>query len=207
MATDHQHHHSSHGDDGSGQLNHETTDISLEGVGKLTIGFALILIVVSSVMYGTYRMLDARAVQNDTTIERGMDTNRETAKAVTRPVLMNAPNGIDQVGRPPAGPKLLTNETLWLAEVKATQQQALTTYGWVDKGAGTVRLPIERAKQLIAERGLPKTAAPADATAAGDGAVAPAGDQGGMDATIGTPLPTTTPKATQATGGPRPGSN
>jgi hypothetical protein len=31
----------------------------------------------------------------------------------------------------------------------------LTTYGWMDQNAGVVRLPIERAKELILERGLP----------------------------------------------------
>ena len=31
----------------------------------------------------------------------------------------------------------------------------LHSYGWVDRKAGLVRLPIERAMQLMAERGLP----------------------------------------------------
>lgn len=203
MATDHQHHHSSHGDDGGGQLNHETTDISLEGVGKLTIGFALVLFVVTGVMYGTYRMLDARSVEGDTTAARAADLGR--ARSITRPTLMNTPNGMDQMGRPPAGPKLLTNEPLWLADIKKTQQDALTSYGWVNKDAGTVRLPIERAKALIVERGLPKTAAPEAAPA--DGTTAPATDPGGMDATVGTPVPTTTPQSPTAGSGPRPGSN
>ena len=202
MATDHQHHHSSHGDDGGGPLNHETTDISLEGVGKLTISFALVLFVVTAVMYGTYRMLDARATDNDTAIAQAADRG-EGAKSITRPTLMNTPNGIDQMGRTPAGPKLLTNEPLWLADIKKTQQQALTTYGWVNKEAGTVRLPIDRAKALIVERGLPKTAV-AEAAVPADGAVAPAGDVGGVEATVGTPVPTTTPKSATAGSGATP---
>lgn len=173
MATDHQHHHSSHGDDGAGPLNHETTDISLEGVGKLTVGFALVLFVVTGVMYGTYWMLDARAIAGDTTAARAADLGRTTS--ITRPTMMDTPNGMDQMGRLPAGPKLLTNEPLWLAGIKQTQHEALTTYGWVNKEAGTVRLPIERAKALIVERGLPTTAAP-EAAPADDptGAAAPA---------------------------------
>ena len=31
----------------------------------------------------------------------------------------------------------------------------LSTYGWIDQGAGTVRMPIDRAKDLALERGLP----------------------------------------------------
>ncbi len=41
-----------------------------------------------------------------------------------------------------------------LESVRATEA-ALLDYGWVDEGAGVARLPIERAMELVAERGLP----------------------------------------------------
>jgi hypothetical protein len=34
-------------------------------------------------------------------------------------------------------------------------QQQLQSYGWVDQQAGIVRIPIERAMELLVERGLP----------------------------------------------------
>lgn len=41
-----------------------------------------------------------------------------------------------------------------LAEVRGKEQTAATTYGWVDQPAGVVRLPIERAMELVvAEQG------------------------------------------------------
>lgn len=175
MATDHDHPTSSHGDDGAGPLNHETTDISLDGVGKLTIGFVLVIAVVSTAMYGTYRLLDSRSRAADTSISK-MNEGRDTVDVAAKP-LMNRPNNMESWGRQPAGPKLLTNELLWLREYRAGQLAAVTTYGWANKEAGVVRLPIERAKQLLLERGLPVTAAPAaavdpaaDAAPAADGA-------------------------------------
>lgn len=36
-----------------------------------------------------------------------------------------------------------------------SQQNLLNTYGWVDKQNGIVRLPIDRAMQLLLQRGLP----------------------------------------------------
>ncbi len=60
---------------------------------------------------------------------------------------------------------MLTNEPAWLRDVRAQQLAAATTYGWVNKEAGVVRVPIERAKQLILEAGLPATTAPAAAAA------------------------------------------
>ncbi|WP_396627145.1 hypothetical protein [Luteitalea sp.] len=178
MATDHHHPHSSHGDDGAGPLNHETTDISLDGVGKLTVGFVVILCVVSLVVFGAYRMLDRRATAADTSISK-INEGRGVGTDVRSRPLMDPANTLDQVGTTPAGPKLLTNEPVWLRDIKAKQQATVTSYGWVDKGAGVVRLPLDRAKALIAERGLPVTtppaeAAPADAAVPADGAAAAA---------------------------------
>ena len=59
-------------------------------------------------------------------------------------------------------PQLLVNEPMNLADIRKHEHEMLTTYGWMDQNAGVVRLPIDRAKDLIVERGLPvRGAAPA----------------------------------------------
>lgn len=45
------------------------------------------------------------------------------------------------------------------ADFQRKQNEALTSYGWVDRQAGIVHIPIERAIELTLEKGLP-TAAP-----------------------------------------------
>jgi hypothetical protein len=42
-----------------------------------------------------------------------------------------------------------------MAEMRAAQEKQLSEAGWVDKKKGIVRLPIETAKQLVVQRGLP----------------------------------------------------
>jgi hypothetical protein len=42
-----------------------------------------------------------------------------------------------------------------LRQVRADEQAMLRSYGWVDRQAGIVRIPIDRAMTLLAERGLP----------------------------------------------------
>jgi hypothetical protein len=37
-------------------------------------------------------------------------------------------------------------------EERALEQTQLRSYGWVDRGAGLVRIPIDRAMQLYIER-------------------------------------------------------
>lgn len=50
-----------------------------------------------------------------------------------------------------------------LAKHRATEDARLTEYRWVDRGKQTVEIPIERAMQLLAERGIPAPAGTATA--------------------------------------------
>jgi hypothetical protein len=61
-------------------------------------------------------------------------------------VAIGAPDG-------PA-PQLLVKEPDNLAAVRAREQASLSTYGF-DKNTGEYRIPIERAKDLLLDRGLP----------------------------------------------------
>ena len=52
-------------------------------------------------------------------------------------------------------PQLQTNPQMDLAEVTAAQNKQLHSYGWIDHNGGIIHIPIERAMELIAQRGLP----------------------------------------------------
>jgi hypothetical protein len=47
-----------------------------------------------------------------------------------------------------------------LAETRKSATDTLTTYGWVDRKAGVVRIPIQRAIEVALKRGLPKGKGP-----------------------------------------------
>jgi hypothetical protein len=53
-------------------------------------------------------------------------------------------------------PQVASGEAL--KALRATEDAALTTYGWVDKNKGIVRIPIDRAIDLLLQRGLPTRA-------------------------------------------------
>jgi hypothetical protein len=42
-----------------------------------------------------------------------------------------------------------------LRRLRASEEATLNGYAWVDKESGVVRIPIERAMELVAKRGLP----------------------------------------------------
>jgi hypothetical protein len=54
------------------------------------------------------------------------------------------------VSAPPPAPQLQPDPVRDLATLREREQEALTTYGWVDRNQGIARIPIERAMQLLA---------------------------------------------------------
>ena len=47
--------------------------------------------------------------------------------------------------------------------MRAEEDQILGSYGWIDRERGIVRVPIDRAITLLAQKGLPTRAEGADA--------------------------------------------
>jgi hypothetical protein len=59
----------------------------------------------------------------------------------------------------PPEPRLQVHPKADLEKYRESEIQILTTYGWVDKQNGVVRIPIDRAMDLLLERGLPARSA------------------------------------------------
>ncbi len=60
-------------------------------------------------------------------------------------VVAYLPNKVEPAGD---GVKTPAERKAALAELRGKEQTAATTYGWVDKDKGVVRLPLERAVEL-----------------------------------------------------------
>lgn len=52
-------------------------------------------------------------------------------------------------------PRLQADPAVDLVALRANEDARLHTYGWVDRKAGVVHIPIERAMDLLLDRGLP----------------------------------------------------
>jgi hypothetical protein len=55
----------------------------------------------------------------------------------------------------PPPPRLQTQPFKDIYQLREGEARQLDTYAWVDKESGIVRMPIERAMELVIERGLP----------------------------------------------------
>ena len=69
----------------------------------------------------------------------------------------------------PPEPRLQNTPFDELRRMRAEEDATLTSYGWVDRQAGIVRIPIEQALEIasrggVAEEAAPKTAAPPGGT-------------------------------------------
>lgn len=117
----------------AGTAHTEGDGVNYRGIVVFVVILIATTVVCELIVVGMYKFLDAQSRSN----------------AVARAPLA-AP-----VGTLPPAPNLLLDEPTNLAKFRAHEKSELETYGWLDKNAGTVRLPIDRAKDLIIERGLP----------------------------------------------------
>jgi hypothetical protein len=57
--------------------------------------------------------------------------------------------------RVPPGPNLQPNPAAELAAFRAAEEAELASWAWVDKEKSVARVPVERALEIVAARGLP----------------------------------------------------
>jgi hypothetical protein len=70
----------------------------------------------------------------------------------------------------PPPPQLQRFPTLDWQQLRATDETVLHSYGWLDRDQGLIRIPIERAIEHTAQRGLPSGPPPASPAPAQKGA-------------------------------------
>jgi hypothetical protein len=55
----------------------------------------------------------------------------------------------------PPAPRIEEHPAMEIQQLHAQEDRALSSYGWMDKRAGVVRIPIDRAMELQLQRGFP----------------------------------------------------
>ncbi|HXM77219.1 MAG TPA: hypothetical protein VN971_10610 [Thermoanaerobaculia bacterium] len=141
---------------------HERNTVSVRGVVRFLVSLAASLVVISAVVWGVFRLLARDAKSED----------RPLSPAVAR-----------SLARLPPQPRLEDRPLALRTELNAQEKARLSGYGWVDRNAGTVHIPIERAMDLLVQRGIPavrsgSAAAPAPAASGPSGVPAAAAAPG-----------------------------
>jgi len=113
-------------------VGHEERDADIRPIVLTGLGLALAVAVVGLLIYGIFRYL------------------------ATHPATSVQPNpmAVYDSQIPPA-PRIEKHPAIELQQLRAQEEQTLSTYGWIDKNKGVVRIPVDRAMELLVERGLP----------------------------------------------------
>jgi hypothetical protein len=123
--------HEPHHDD----VAHEASDVNIRGVMMFGVGFLALGAVVYLVVWVFFGFLSERA-------------SRASAQ-------LAYPLAVGQEDRLPPEPRLQTNPRADLRELRESEEKRLDSYGWVDRNAGVVHIPIDEAIKVTLQRGLP----------------------------------------------------
>jgi hypothetical protein len=130
-----------------GQEGFEQQDMTAQSVFAFLISLVVGGVLVYFVIWGFYHFMDARQRSH----QPQLGPLVKQVQADTRSV---SPDEITKFPQP----RLEKNERVEIRDFRLKEEQTLNSYGWVDEKAGVMRIPIERAMQLVAQRGLPTVA-------------------------------------------------
>jgi len=139
---------------------HEAHDVSARAIVRAGIALVFAAAVIHVGIWLLFRLFETRAERRD--VPRTVLGQRRPVEAPRSPERLFPEPRLERF--PFAGREALRRE----------EDARLGSYAWEDRGAGVVRIPIARAMQLIAERGIPPTAAGAPVPPPSVAAPAPA---------------------------------
>jgi hypothetical protein len=137
---------------------YEASDVKVSGIVVFIISLSVLVVVAAVLSYGIGYAIFAHLAKEDAKDYR---PNRWTKTVDVRTLgdLASNPqlqNKIAQTTEQFPQPRLQTDDgNQEIADLHAKEDLLLENYSWVDKSQGKVRIPIERAMELVAKQGLP----------------------------------------------------
>jgi hypothetical protein len=114
-------------------VHHERSDVNVGGVLLFGAGLFVVAAVVHLLIWALFGFFDSR----------------EAVRRVREYPLAAQENQV------PPEPRLQISPREDMRELRDREDELLTSYGWVDRNAGVVRIPIEEAMKIVVQRGLP----------------------------------------------------
>ena len=114
-------------------VHHEETDVNIRAIFGFAGGLVVLAIVIYLAVWGLFRYFDSREAR-----EYGPASPLATGEA-----------------RLPPEPRLQVNPREDAAEFRAQEDAILNGYTWINREAGTVRIPIAEAMKTTVQKGLP----------------------------------------------------
>ncbi len=110
---------------------HEQRDANAIGMIKIGGGLLVLILGILAIAYGVLRLME-----------------------VFPPAPTTQPSAIENRQALPPEPRLQVDPPVDLMNYRRWEDSMLTTYAWVDRDRGTVRVPVESAIVMVAQKGL-----------------------------------------------------
>lgn len=128
---------------------HVTARTEGDGISYRGLAVSMIVLTVATlacygIVVGYYKIMESRSAASDTAPHA----------LAAAPVYPQIEDGRIVSGNMSSTP-MLVDEPVNLKKHRALEHETLHSYGWVDQNAGTVRVPIDVAKDLLITQGLP----------------------------------------------------
>ena len=134
---------------------HEERDVNVRAILMFGLFLLVSAIIIHIALWGFFRFLENQRAKQDPR---------------PSPVAGQRPTKFPQ-------PQLQPNPVEDVARMRAREAEQLHKYGWVNKQAGVAHIPIERAMELVVQRGLPSRQAQPQAQGAPAGTESSGGEK------------------------------
>jgi hypothetical protein len=127
--------------EGSSHVAYEHGDADIVTVSKYAIALAFGVLIAASAMWGLFDYFTAHSNEEETTVPKMV---------------------LEERPKLPPEPRLQATPKVYVKELRASEEEFLKSYGWIDPNQGIVRVPIDEAIAIVAKKGLPSRAVKPD---------------------------------------------
>jgi hypothetical protein len=113
---------------------YEHTDIEPTIAATFAVWLTVAGLISAAIVYGTFWLFEGRQVA----------LNQQNVQF---------PLAASQL-KEPQGPRLQTQPFKDVYRLRQAEDERLTSYGWIDEANGVVRIPVDEALRIVAERGV-----------------------------------------------------
>jgi hypothetical protein len=127
-------------------VKHETADVDVRSIVIFGVGLIVFCVGAFALLVGLFKYFDARETAQQGNPRPGINVD---------------------VRRLPPEPRLQAAPISDLQEMRDAEENIIGGYGWVDRSQGVVRIPVDKAMDLLSQRGLPVRATAPPSAASG----------------------------------------
>jgi hypothetical protein len=132
------------------ETQHEKSDVNVRALGWAVVIFIVFAVFTHGLLYFQFHLF-ARYFRAEASQPLTMMSRPSDASIPATPRLQPFPTRAHDGMLPPYA----TTPVMDMAEMREAEETMLNNPGWVDQQKGVVRIPIDVAKQLVVQRGLP----------------------------------------------------